>query len=280
MTPRLLCLGLGYCAGVLAGRLRAQGWRIAGSCRQETGLGALRLAGHEAYCWSRERALSAAAWEGTTHLLVSAPPDEEGDPTLDLLSERLSGLEWIGYLSSTGVYGDHEGAWVDEESPLRPPSSARARRRAAAEARWRELAPALPVEVFRLGGIYGPGRSPLERVRAGRARRLDAPEHLFSRIHVADVAGALQAAIEQPRAGRVLNLVDDEPATSAAVTEAACELLGLEPPPLTPFDLEALPPAVASFYRDRRRVRNARLRQELGYELRYPTYREGLASLR
>ncbi|HBP22467.1 MAG TPA: NAD(P)-dependent oxidoreductase [Planctomycetes bacterium] len=280
MTQRLLCLGLGYCAGFLAVRLGALGWQTAGSSRSEAGLAPLRAAGHEAYRWSREHPLLPdAAWEGTTHLLVSAPPDAEGDPVLDLLSDRLSGLSWIGYLSSTGVYGDHEGAWVDEETPLQAPSSERARRRAAAEARWRALAGELPLEVFRLGGIYGPGRSPLDRVRAGRARRLDAPEHLFSRIHVEDVAGALRAAIEQPRPGRVLNLVDDEPATSATVTERACELLGVEPPPLVPFDLESLPPAVASFYRDRRRVRNARLREELGYELRYPTYREGLAAL-
>lgn len=280
MTQRLLCLGMGYCAGYLARELGALGWRRAGSTRSEEGLASLRAAGHDAYRWSREHPLPEEAWEGTTHLLVSAPPDEQGDPLLDQLSERLSGLSWIGYLSSTGVYGDHEGAWVTEETPLREPSSARGQRRAAAEARWRALAPELPVEVFRLGGIYGPERSPLDRVRAGRARRLDAPGHLFSRIHVEDVAGALRAAIEQPRPGRLLNLVDDEPATSAAVTEHACELLGVEPPPLVPFDLESLSPGVASFYRDRRRVRNTRLHEELGYALRYPSYREGLAALR
>lgn len=275
----LLCLGAGYCASALAQTLRAAGWEVRGTSRTSAGAAALSAAGIAGLVLSEGSPLPGAAWEGVTHVVASIPPDPSGaDLGLrELLRAPRPALTWVAYLSSTGVYGDHQGAWVDEESELRAPGSARARRRQAAEAAWRAQLE-LPWHVFRLAGIYGPGRGPLLRVLSGHARRYDAPAHLFSRIHREDVVAALRASIARPRAGGVYNLCDEEPATSAEVTTLACELLGQPLPPLEPFRIEALPRAVADFYRDRRRVRSLRLGPELGVRLRYPTYREGLAA--
>ncbi|MGE0709759.1 MAG: NAD-dependent epimerase/dehydratase family protein [Planctomycetota bacterium] len=274
---KLLCLGHGYCAAALGRALAAEGWSVAGTSRDGRDL----ELGVEAWRFARGAPLPAGAWAGVSHVLSSIPPDEEGDPVLDelLAALRAAGPRWVGYLSSTGVYGDHGGAWVDASTPLAPPTSERARRRAAAEAAWRALAPALPVHVFRLGGIYGPGRSALERVAAGAARRIDAPEHPFSRVHRDDVVAALRASLARPRPGAVYDLVDDEPSPQAPVIELACELLGAPLPPLEPLDLARLPAPLADFYRDRRRVRNEATKRELGLELRYPTFREGLRAL-
>lgn len=275
MRGRILLLGAGYSARALAAELQQEGWEVSGTTTREAGLAELEALGITPWRFGPEDPLPAAAWEGVSHALSSIPPSEAGDPALELVRDEAPVLAWLGYVSSTGVYGDHGGAWVDEESELRPAGSARARRRQAAEAGWRELAQ--PWQVFRASGIYGPGRGPLARVLAGHARRLDAP-NLFSRIHRDDISGAIQASLARPNPGRVYNLCDREPATSAEVTALACELLGREVPPLEPFRLEELPPALASFYRDRRRVRSVRLETELGYTLRYPTYREGLAA--
>lgn len=283
---RLFCFGLGYSARRLARHLHAAGWAVAGTTRTPSRAAELAESGIEAFVFDRDRPLAdpAAALAGTTHLLTSVPPDAAGDPVLahhrdDLLS--LAGrLRWAGYLSTTGVYGNRDGAWVDEDSALHP-TSARSRRRAAAEQAWRELhaVHGLPVHVFRLAGIYGPGRNPLAAVRAGRARRIDKPGQVFSRIHVDDIVAVLQASMARPHPGRVYNVCDDEPAAPAEVTAYACRLLGVEPPPLVALENAGLSDMARTFWQDNKRVSNRRMHEELGVELRYPDYRRGLSAL-
>ncbi len=285
-SPRLFCFGLGYSALRLAGRLAASGWRIAGTCRTEEKRRALAAAGIEAFLFARDHPLAdaAAALAGTTHLLSSVPPDAGGDPVLEHHGDDLAalghGLHWAGYLSTTGVYGDREGGWVDEDSELRP-SGERGRRRLAAEMAWLALQRqfSIPVHRFRLAGIYGPGRSALDAVRRGTAQRIEKPDQVFSRIHVEDIAGALEASIARPNPGAVYNLCDDDPAPPQEVVAFACELLDVAPPPLVPFDAATLSPMARSFYDDNKRVANARMKRELGVILRYPSYRDGLRAL-
>jgi hypothetical protein len=279
MAPRLFCFGYSYSAEFLARRLAPRGFRIAGTARTAERVAALAAAGIDAYRFDGTAPLPLDALEGTTHILASIPPDADGDPALrwhgaDL--GRLPGLAWLGYLSTTGVYGDHGGAWVDESMPPSPRTE-RARRRVAAEAAWQALTPS--AHVLRLAGIYGPGRSTLDQVRAGTARRIVKPGQVFSRIHVADIAQALEASIDRPRPGVIYNLCDDEPAASSDVVAFACSLLGIAPPPEIPFDQAQLSDMALSFYGENRRVSNAKVKRELGIELLYPTYREGLSVL-
>ena len=196
-------------------------------------------------------------------------------------SPRCPRLEWIGYLSTTGVYGDTGGAWVDESAVHRRRAAARGRRRVKAERGWRALGAAhgVPVHVFRLAGIYGPGRNAIASVRRGAAKRIERPGQVFSRIHVADIAQVLAASIARPRAGAIYNVCDDEPAPGADVVAHACALLGVAPPPPVPLADAGLSPMARSFYADNRRVSNALIKEELGVELRYPDYRAGLAAL-
>jgi nucleoside-diphosphate-sugar epimerase len=215
--------------------------------------------------------------------LISVPPDAEGDPVLaehahDIAALR--GLRWLGYLSTTGVYGDRGGGRVDEDSALAP-SSERGRRRVAAEAGWLDLhrRQGVPVHIFRLAGIYGPGRSALDTVREGRAQRIDKPGQVFSRIHVADLAAVLRASMARPDPGAIYNVCDDDPAPPEAVIAHACALLGVEPPPLVPFDTADLSPTGRSFYDDNKRVSNRRLKEVLGVTLAYPSYKDGLQAL-
>lgn len=290
-TPgRLFCFGLGYSALALARRLMAAGWRVSGTTRpgnkaSEEKAAALAAEGIETFVFDRGTPLGdpAAALAGATHLLGSVPPDAEGDPVLDRHRADIAACEsltWLGYLSTSGVYGDRAGGWVDEESELTP-TGARGRRRVAAERAWLGLweANGLPVQVFRLAGIYGPGRSALETVRSGRAQRIDKPGQVFSRIHVEDIARVLEASIARPAPGRVYNVCDDEAAPPQEVIAHACRLLGREPPPLVPFEAAELSDMARSFYRDSKRVSNARIKEELGVSLAYPTYREGLKAL-
>ena len=282
-TEKFFCFGYGYSAAMLARALRARGWRVAGTCRTADKRRALAAEGVEAFVFDRAHPLPAGALDGATHVLVSIPPDELGDPACDAHARELlalTSLRWLGYLSTTGVYGDHQGAWVDETSDLRAREPRSLKRIGAEEqwlALWREAR--LPVHVFRLAGIYGPGRSALDAVRAGRAQRIVKPGQFFSRIHVADIARALEASIGRPAPGAVYNLADDEPTAPEAVVEHACALLGVVPPPPVPIEQAALSPMAASFYRDNRRIRNARIKAELGLSLLYPSYREGLAAL-
>jgi hypothetical protein len=278
---RLFCFGLGYSAGALARLLLRRGWTVAGTARS-AGPGVPDAAIHP---FDRGRPLAdpAASLAGATHLLSSVPPDERGDPVLDRHGEdiaRLPGLAWIGYLSTTGIYGDRGGALVDETAEPRP-SGERQRRRVAAEAAWLDLGrrSGVPVHIFRLAGIYGPGRSAFDAVRAGRAHRIDRPGLVFSRVHVEDIAAVLCASMARPRPGAVYNVCDDDPAAPADVVAYAAALLGVEPPPLQPLDEAGLSPMARSFYADSRRVDNSRIKRELGVRLAYPSYREGLAAI-
>ncbi len=285
MTNHMLFLGLGYVAGHLARRLEERGWRISGTARDAEGLRHITEAGWRAWPFDGSRPLPQEAWEDVTHVLSSVPPGPEGDPVLSMLGDdlarRADTLRWAGYLSTVGVYGDHGGAWVDEDTPAAPVSE-RGRRRLRAERLWLDLhaRTGLPVHVFRLPGIYGPGRSPLEKVREGRRKALVVKEgQVFSRIHVEDLVSALLASIERPHPGRIYNVVDDEPAPPHEVTLHACRLLGIDPPPLLPFEEADLSPMARSFYGESKRVSNRRLKEELGWRPEYPTYREGLKSL-
>jgi len=277
-SRRLFCFGLGFSALALARQLRDKGFAIAGTCRSEEKAAALRAEGIDAFVYGPDHALAPAALEGTTHLLLSIPPDDQGDPVARDLGNSLQALplQWVGYLSTTGVYGDRGGDWVDESSPLAP-STARGRRRLEAEEQWAALD--LPLHIFRLAGIYGPGRNQLATLRAGTAKRIVKEGQVFSRIHVEDIASVLAASIAQPAPGTAYNVCDNEPAPPQEVVTYAAELLGLTPPPEVPFEDADLSPMAKSFYAESKRVSNKRIREELGITLRYPTYREGLRVL-
>jgi nucleoside-diphosphate-sugar epimerase len=274
--PMLLTLGHGYSATALAASLGPV-WRTIGSVRSPERAAALRAHGVEPVDWDDDDAMTAAI-DAASHVLVSIPPGPEGDPALARFGEKLRrrGPRWLGYLSTTGVYGDRQGGWVDEESPLAP-AGPRGRWRVEAERGW--AATGLPVEVFRLAGIYGPGRSALDRLREGRAQRVVKPGQVFSRIHVEDVAGALAASMAAPRPGATWNLADDEPAPPQDVILFAATLLGIAPPPEVAFEDADLGPMARSFYGESKRVCNRRLREVLGVDLRYPDYRAGLRAI-
>jgi nucleoside-diphosphate-sugar epimerase len=280
---RLFCFGLGYTALALARQLAAAGWRVAGTTRSVDKQAELASEGLEVFPFERDRPLDdpAAALAGTTHLLTSIVPDEAGDPVLarhvaDL--RRCATLEWVGYLGTTGVYGDRAGAWVDEAAAVAP-NMPRTRRRVAAEGHW--LASGLPVHMFRLAGVYGPGsgRNALDAVRTGTARRIVKPGQVFGRVHVDDIVQVLRASIARPNPGAIYNVADDEPAPPQDVIAFASTLLGVAPPPAIPYEQAELSPMARSFYADSRRVCNARIKRELGVSLRYPTYRDGLRAI-
>ncbi len=279
----LFCFGLGYTAQALAARLAADGWTVAGTCRSSEQATALAAQSYPCQRFDRDHPLAAEVMADATHILVSIPPDEAGDTVLDLHRDDIAaidGLSWLGYLSTTGVYGDREGGWVDETSELRP-GGERGRRRVAAETAWLDLwrERGVPVHIFRLAGIYGPGRSPFEALRAGTAKRIAKPGQVFSRIHVDDLAGVLIASIARPRPGAVYNVCDDAPASPADVVARAARLLGVAAPPLVPFEEAELSPMARSFYADNKRVSNTLIKTELGVRLRYPDYRAGLAAI-
>lgn len=284
MTPRLFCFGLGYSAEVLARRCRAAGWQVAGTARETDRLIHLAELGFETFRFDRQHGLPGGALAGATHILSSVPPDADGDPVLGMarqvVLEAGKTSSWIGYLSTTGVYGDRGGGWVDEGTPLKP-SASRSWHRVNAEAAWLELyrKAGLPVHLFRLAGIYGPGRSAIDEVRSGRARRIVKAGQVFSRIHVEDIASVLEASMSRPMLGAVYNVCDDEAAPPQDVIAFACDLLGAPIPPEIPFDQAVLSPMAQSFWTDNRRVRNDRIKTELGVSLGYPTYREGLRAL-
>jgi nucleoside-diphosphate-sugar epimerase len=282
-VPHLFCFGFGYTARTLARRLAAEGWIVGGTRRTADRASALRTAGFPIEFFDRDRRLPREALDGVTHLLVSVPPDSAGDPVLAVHAEdiaEIEGLRWLGYLSTTGVYGDRGGGWVDETAALSP-SGERGRRRVAAEAGWLDLwrRHGAPVHIFRLAAIYGPGRSPFDALRAATAKRIDKPGQVFSRIHVEDLACVLAASLGQPRPGTVYNVCDDDPAAPEAVVAYAAGLLGMPAPPLVPFEAAELSPMARSFYDDNKRVSNRLIKNELGVTLRYPDYRSGLAAI-
>jgi nucleoside-diphosphate-sugar epimerase len=280
---KLFCFGLGYTALALARALMAEGWEVAGTTREPDKQVRLQNEGIAVYRFDRAEPLpeAADALAGTTHVLSSIAPDEDGDPVLGRHAADLLGqpsIVWAGYLGTTGVYGDRAGEWVSEADPVAP-TLPRTVRRVRAEGHW--LASGLPVHLFRLAGIYGPGpgRSALAAVREGNARRIVKPGQVFCRIHVDDIVQVLRASIGRPNPGAIYNVADDEPAPPQDVVTYACTLLGVEPPPELPFESATLSPMARSFYSDSRRVSNERIRHELGVELRYPSYREGLRAL-
>jgi uncharacterized protein YbjT (DUF2867 family) len=286
-SPLLFCFGYGYSAAALAARLKP-GARVAGTSRTPDGVEALRARGVEVFLFNGNKPMAdgGVALERATHLLSSVPPVAGlGDPVLvhhgsDIVKARR--LQWVGYLSTTSVYGDRGGAWVDEDTPPSP-AGERGQARLDAETAWLDLwhSAAIPVHIFRLAGIYGPGRSALDAVREGTAKRIDKPGQVFSRIHVDDIAAVLEASIARPRPGAVYNVCDDAPASPAEVIEFACGLLGVSAPPLVPYDEIAptLSPMARSFYAENKRVSNHRIKDELGVTLRYPDYRAGLRAL-
>ncbi len=271
----LLSLGHGYSARALGRRLLAQGWRVIGTTRTAEGARALAAEGVEPRIWPGEDLPFAEA----THLLSSIAPGPAGDPVLAAHRDAIAAarFDWVGYLSTVGVYGDHGGDWVDEETPLTP-ATARGRARVAAEAEWQAI-PGLAPHIFRLAGIYGPGRGPFQKVIDGTARRIVKPGQVFSRIHVADIAAVLEASIAQPNPGRVYNVCDDDPAPPEDVLGFAAKLLGLPVPPEVAYDEAAMSPMARSFYAESKRVSNARIKAELGVRLLYPDYRAGLSAL-
>ena len=276
--PTLLSLGHGYSARALSRLLIPEGWRVIGTTRSDDKAEAMAAEGVEPVIFPGgdvESALGEA-----TYLLSSVAPAEDGDPVLMALGPAIaaaaSNLEWAGYLSTIGVYGDRAGGWVDEDSDLRP-STSRGERRVAAEAAWATI-PGLPLHVFRIAGIYGPGRGPFEKVRRGTARRIVKEGQVFGRIHVDDIARALKASMEAPAPGLAVNLSDDEPAPPEDVIAHAADLLGLPRPPEMAFADADLSPMARSFYAESKRVRNERLHDLVG-DLLHPTYREGLAAI-
>ncbi len=278
-APVLLSFGHGYSARALTPSLLARGWEVIGTTRTAEKAEAISATGVEPVIWppADPGALVARA----SHILVSAGPGEAGDPVLavsaDAIRARADKIAWAGYLSTTGVYGDRAGGWVDEKSECRP-STRRGQWRLEAEQAWQAIE-GLPLHIFRLAGIYGPGRGPFSKVRAGTARRIIKEGQVFSRIHVEDIAAVLLASIDRPNPHAIYNVCDNEAAPPQDVLAHAAELLGIDPPPEVAIEDAEISPMARSFYAESKRVSNARMLRELEVELRYPDYRVGLAAL-
>jgi len=255
--PRIFIFGLGYCAGRIARLLTVRGWEVLAT-------------GRDAPLSFDDEGTVRAALADASHVLSSVPPGGDGtEPVLDRYGDALAGKALV-YLSSTGVYGDTQGAWVDESAPV---GTGRRTARAEADARWL----ARGARVLRLPGIYGPGRSVFDRIAAGTARRIDVPGQVFSRVHVDDIATGAVAALDAPPGA--YNLADDLPCGQNALIEGACALLGVAPPPLQTLEQAALSPAARAFYAENRRVANGKAKRVLGWRPRHPTWREGLRDL-
>ena len=277
MTKHLLSIGHGFTAREFGNFVRKLGWQVSGTTRSKAKLDGIGALGVDPLLWPGSD-LSAAIADAT-HILISASPDQSGDHFLNEYIGALkdsSKLEWVGYLSTTGVYGDHNGAWVDEDTPV-VPSTKRGKLRADAEQAWLESG--LPVHVFRLAGIYGAGRGPFAKLRNGTARLIRKPGQVFGRIHVEDIAQGLYASIQSPNPGRIYNLSDDEPAAPEDILGYAAELLGMELPPEEEFESADMTPMARSFYSECKRVRNDRMKTELGVTLKYPGYKEALDAI-
>jgi nucleoside-diphosphate-sugar epimerase len=280
---RLFVFGYGYAARALAQRLQPLGWKVSATIRQPADRARLDLEGVTPVPAGNRRELAHALRDAQA-VLVTAPPTPEGCPGLQALVPAMATAnafpDWIGYLSTTGVYGDRQGRWVTERSRLAAKSLEGARR-VSAERDWLEVGRGmgLTVQVFRLPGIYGPGRSGLDRLRAGQARRIVSPGQVFSRIHVDDIGAGLAASIARPRAGGIYNLCDDEPCSNGEVIAHAAQLLGLPVPPEVTLAEADLSPAAMRFYGENKRVSNSLAKAELGWRPAYPTYREGLSAI-
>lgn len=280
MDKQLLSLGHGFSARALAARLIPEGWHIVGTTRSADKMDEIAATGVEPVLWSSSEIKPLIS--EFPNILVSTAPGPTGDPVLeswrDDLAKAASDIRWLGYLSTTGVYGDHQGGWVDEQTPLTP-STLRGQARVATEEAWRAV-PDLAVHIFRLAGIYGPDRGPFAKVRNGTARRIIKEGQVFSRIHVEDIASALELSLSNPKAVAVYNLCDDDPAPPEDVIGYAAELLGLPVPPAIAFEDADMTQMARSFYAESKRVRNDLIKRELGWVPRYPDYRSGLAAMR
>ena len=279
MEKTLLSFGHGFSARALAALLIPQGWRIIGTTRSADKMEAIAATGVEPVLWPGTDLSELIAL--APNILISAGPNEDGDPVLHALSAEMTAAaphkHWVGYLSTTGVYGDHQGDWVDEQTALTP-ATKRGQARVKAEADWQAI-PDLPLHIFRLAGIYGPGRGPFAKVRNGTARRIIKEGQVFSRIHVEDIAQALELSINAPAPGAIYNLCDDDPAPPQDVIGHAAELLGLPLPPATRFEDADMSPMARSFYAESKKVRNDFAKEALGWVPAYPNYRAGLAAL-
>ena len=276
----LFCFGLGYCADYLSAKLIKQGWQVSATCRTSEKVAVLEASGIRPVLLSGKK-VTVTDLGKADHILISVPPEQDGsDPVLNFAEAALAALQdqikWVGYLSTTGVYGDHQGAWIDEETPAGLLSE-RGQRRVAAEAQW--AATDLPMHYFRLAGIYGPGRNSLRALQNGTARRVVKQGQVFSRIHLADITRILEASMANPNAGRAYSVCDDTPAPPQDVVTYAAELMGVSPPALQDFATAELSPMARSFYGENKRIRNYRIKEELGVSLEYPDYRAGLSAL-
>ena len=276
----LFCFGLGYCADYLSAKLIKQGWQVSATCRTSEKAALLEASGIRPVLLSG-RKVTVTDLGKADHILISVPPEQDGsDPVLNFAGAALAALQnqikWVGYLSTTGVYGDHQGAWIDEETPTGLLSE-RGQRRVAAEAQW--AATGLPMHYFRLAGIYGPGRNSLRALQNGTARRVVKQGQVFSRIHLVDISRILEASIANPNAGRAYSMCDDTPAPPQDVVAYAAELMGVSAPALQDFATAELSPMARSFYGENKRIRNNRIKEELGVSLEYPDYRAGLSAL-
>ena len=276
----LFCFGLGYCADYLSAKLIKQGWQISATCRTSEKAAVLEASGIRPVLLSGKK-VTVTDLGKADHILISVPPEQDGsDPAISFAEAALAALQdqikWVGYLSTTGVYGDHQGAWIDEETPAGLLSE-RGQRRVAAEAQW--AATGLPMHYFRLAGIYGPGRNSLRALQNGTARRVVKQGQVFSRIHLADITRILKASMANPNAGRAYSVCDDTPAPPQDVVTYAAELMGVSPPALQDFATAKLSPMARSFYGENKRIRNDRIKEELGVSLEYPDYRAGLSAL-
>ena len=285
ITGRLFCFGLGFSSLALAESLLPKGWNISGTCRGGDRQDAIKAKNIPICLFDGSRSTPeiSKAVSLATHLLITIPPQPSGDVVLENFSEEISQashLQWIGYISSTGVYGDARGEWVVETSPLRGSTDLN-RRRVEVESAWLKMGKdhGLPVMIFRCVGIYGPGRNLLVSVQQGRARRIDKPGLVFSRIHTEDLAQTLEASMKNPQPGEIYNVSDDFPCPPAEAVEYACGLLGVEPPPLVPYENADLSPTARGFYNTNKRISNKKIKDELGVKLRYPDYRSGLNAL-
>lgn len=282
-TKKLFCFGYGYTCDYLGHELQKSGdWLLSGTTRDIEKRDALRDRGVDAHIFDYEHPLADPRFilQGATHILISTPPNDNGDPSYLMHAKAVletPTVEWVGYLSTTGVYGNRDGDWVNEEDGLLP-TSQRGTRRVKAEEQWLSLlkSEGLPVHIFRLAGIYGPGRSALDSIRAGVARRIDKPGHAFSRIHVEDIVQVLKVSMHSPAAGGIYNVCDDYPAPSHEVIAHACEILGKPVPELLPYKEADLAPITRSFYADNKRVKNDKIKNALGVKLKYPDFKAGL----
>jgi nucleoside-diphosphate-sugar epimerase len=276
----MLFLGFGLSAKTLAPYLKNQNWRITGTSRSESGAESIRALGFDGVVFDQLQGIP----ESVTHIISSVPPGASGDPVLHRfggdLGAMASQFAWVAYLSTTGVYGDHAGAWTDENTPLTP-NTERGERRLQAEQAWLNLyrGRSMPLHIFRLAGIYGPGRNQLLSVLDGTAKRVIKPGQVFSRIHVDDIAGILLASMAKPNPGNAYNVADDEPCPPQDVVAHAARLLSKPVPPDVPFEAAELSPMARSFYADSKRVCNLKVKEELAYRFRFPNYRDGLAAL-